>query len=87
MNIPPVHVDLIVHVSSATDPDWTCDSEGRSNSSDVFNHLATEIESCIRNDARRLMSGHANATARLILAQLAHKWHLAPGIDATDAAS
>lgn len=83
MNIPPVHIDLVVHVSSATDPDWTCDSAGGSNSSDAFERLSAEIEVLIRQDAARLMSGRANDTARLILAQLAHRWHLSPGIDPT----
>lgn len=57
-------------------PDWTCDPSGRSNSSILFEDLVTEISYVIernRFDDKRGM-------ARLLLAQLAHKHHLAPQV-------
>lgn len=59
--------------------DWTADSDGRTNSSEIYLHLVEEIERLIRGDAHMLISGRADATARLIMAQLAHIHGLVPG--------
>lgn len=53
--------------------DWTTDSEGRSNSSEQFKTLVKEVERLIRGDAHMLISGRADLTAGLIMAQLAHR--------------
>ena len=59
--------------------DWTADPEtGRSNSSPLFRSLCAEVTRLIRDDAFQLISGHADRTAALIMAQLAHVHHLAP---------
>jgi DNA-binding NtrC family response regulator len=59
--------------------DWTTDKNtGRSNSSPQFMALVNEIERLIRSDAHALIAGNAGSTARLIMAQLAHKHHLRP---------
>lgn len=57
---------------------WDCSPEGRSNSSELFLHLTKEVERIIRGDAFMLLNGGANSTARLIMAQLAHKHGLRP---------
>lgn len=57
--------------------DWTV-KDGRTNSSDEFERIADEIERLIRNDSYMLISGRADNTARLILAQLAHVHHMRP---------
>jgi hypothetical protein len=59
--------------------DWTTNAEGVSNSSREFEEIVHAVERLIRNDALyRLIAGRADATARLIVAQLAHVHHLAP---------
>lgn len=58
--------------------DWTTDEDGRANSSDLFLKLCDEVEGLIRADAHSLLAGRADATARLIMAQLAHVYGLAP---------
>ena len=58
--------------------DWTCNAEGRSNSSYEFIKLCHEVEHIIRDDAYQLINGDVASTARLIMAQLAHVHHLAP---------
>jgi len=58
-------------------PDWTCDSEGRSNSSVLFEDLVTEIARIVENNR---FIDNKKGMARLLLAQLAHKYHLAPQI-------
>jgi hypothetical protein len=58
--------------------DWTCDSKGRSNSSREFQAICNEVECMIRGEAFTLLSGRADQTARLIVAQLAHAHGLAP---------
>ena len=59
--------------------DWTMDlSTGRTNSSPKFEELVVEVTRLIHNDAHMIISGNAGATARLIVAQLAHKHGLAP---------
>lgn len=57
--------------------DWT--AEGTvANSSEEFLRLCAEVERLIRGDAHMLISGRADATARLIMANLAHEHGLAP---------
>jgi hypothetical protein len=58
--------------------DWTTDDSGRSNSSPLYCELRAEIARLIRDDAYKLLSGNAEATAGLILSQLAHVHGLAP---------
>lgn len=59
--------------------DWTVDPlTGRSNSSPEFEHLVGEVTRLIRDEAHALLSGRADMTAALILAQLAHVHGLAP---------
>lgn len=57
--------------------DWTV-ADGRTNSSPEYVRLCGEVERIIRDDAHTLMSGGADRTARLIMAQLAHKQHMIP---------
>ena len=57
--------------------DWTA-KNGKSNSSDEYLRLVAEVERLIRDDAHMLISGKADKTAGLIMAQLAHKHGLAP---------
>lgn len=59
------------------DADWTS-KDGVSNSSDEFLHLVDVVERLIRSDAHMLISGRADRTAGLIMAQLAHIHGLAP---------
>jgi hypothetical protein len=66
-------------IEISDDVDWTIDkTTNNSNSSKLFNDLCTEVEQLIRNDAHILINGHAERTARLIMAQLAHKHKLIP---------
>ena len=66
-------------VEITDDVDWTLDkSTLRSNSSELFNDLCKEVESVIRGDAFALIGGRADLTARLVVAQLAHKHKLIP---------
>lgn len=58
--------------------DWTWDRKGRSNASPEFKRICDEVERLIRNDAFALISGNAGATARLIVAQLAHVHGMKP---------
>jgi hypothetical protein len=57
---------------------WTCDDEGRSNSSELFEELCTAVTSLIRESAHALIAGRADSVARLIMAQLAHVHGLVP---------
>lgn len=59
--------------------DWTCDADGRSNSSPAFHALVDAVESLIRGDAQSLIAGRADRTAGLIVAQLAHRHGMVPG--------
>lgn len=52
---------------------WTIGPEGRSNTSLAFQQVVAEVERLIRQDAHMLISGHAENTAGLIVAHLAHK--------------
>ena len=58
---------------SAIERDWTC-ANGKSNSSPAFLVLVDEVARLIRGDAHRLLAGDTEGTARLILAQLTHRW-------------
>lgn len=60
--------------------DWTA-FNGRTNCSPLFEKLVEEVERLIRGDARTLMAGRADSTARLVLAQLAHVHGLAPSTE------
>lgn len=57
--------------------DWTV-KDGRSNSSDDFNHLVKRVEALIRQSGYDLIAGRADRVAGLILAQLAHIYHMRP---------
>jgi hypothetical protein len=57
--------------------DWTT-KDGMANSSDEFLALCREVECLIRGDAHALIAGGADRTARLIVAQLAHKHGMSP---------
>jgi hypothetical protein len=59
-------------------PDWTCDERGASNSSPEFLAIVAEVERLIRDDAHMLIGGRADATARLIVAHLAHRHLMTP---------
>lgn len=59
------------------EPDWTYDGTV-ANSSPEFLRLCDEVERLIRGDAHALIDGRADSTARLIMANLAHKHGLAP---------
>lgn len=69
MTVPP---------GAIPETDWTCDSDGRTNSSEQFTRLVREVERLIRGDAHKLIAGRADMTAQLIMAQLAHKHGLVP---------
>lgn len=58
--------------------DWTRDAGGRQNSSPLFLRLCDAVELLIRNDANGLLNGRADVTAKLIMAQLAHRYGLGP---------
>lgn len=59
--------------------DWTVDPKsGRSNSSPLYEMLVSEMACIIRDDARSLLNGNAESTARLILSRLAHCHKLRP---------
>lgn len=67
--------ELEAEVEARSEPkDWTCNEQGRSNSSQLFLLLVDEIDHFIF-DAHNF---HSPALARLIMAQLAHKWSLVP---------
>jgi hypothetical protein len=67
----------------SSEPDWTVNPlDGRCNSSEMFNMLVVEVGKLIRGDAHTLLNGHADSTARLIVAQLAHKYKLQPNLQA-----
>ena len=67
MNTPPIEVD------------WTVDPEThRSNSSPEFRQLVSEVARLIKAEAHSLLNGHVESAAGLIMAQLAHKYGLAP---------
>ena len=57
--------------------DWTA-ADGRTNSSDAFNRIVDHVERIIRNSAHDLMSGRADTTAAVIVAQLAHVHGMRP---------
>lgn len=57
--------------------DWT-QKDGVANTSDEFLDLCDAVERLIRGDAHALLGGRADKTARLIMANLAHKHGLAP---------
>jgi hypothetical protein len=62
-----------------SETDWTTDPDTHhSNASPLFKQLTARITEIIRNDAHILLSGHAESTAGLILAQLTHVHKLAP---------
>lgn len=52
--------------------DWTS-KDGISNTSDKYLEICKVVENLIRGDAHMLMAGRADATARLIVSNLAHK--------------
>lgn len=58
--------------------DWTADEQGRSNSSQEFREIAAVVEEIIRGDAHMLIGGRADATARLIVANLSHRFGMTP---------
>lgn len=63
--------------------DWTRDAKtGRSNSSDEYVFLVGVVARLMRNDYR--LGDDPERTAGLIVAQLAHKYHLAPTEPITD---
>jgi len=60
--------------------DWTCDEKGVSNSSEKFIELSNAVAYLLNGECWNLMNGSAGrkATARLIMAQLAHKYNMEP---------
>ena len=60
------------------EPDWTFDADGVSNASDRFVRLSLEVARLIRSQAHALLSGQTETVGRLIMAQLAHRWHMIP---------
>ena len=59
--------------------DWTMNTvTGRSNSSAEFEAIAGVVESLIVSSAHDLIAGNSYGVARLIVAQLAHKYGMAP---------
>ena len=58
--------------------DWTRASDGRSNSSEAYSFICRHVERLIRSDAHRLLSGRADDTAGLIVAQMAHVFGMTP---------
>jgi hypothetical protein len=63
----------------STDPrpqrDWTTGPDGQSNSSDAFEEAVTAVARLLRN---HMLGTDVTMTARLIVAQLAHRQRLAP---------
>jgi hypothetical protein len=57
--------------------DWTV-KDGRSNSSDTYNHLSAEVGKIIRNSSADLMAGRSDLVGGLIVAHLAHECHIQP---------
>lgn len=63
----------------AIEVDWTVDPEThRSNFSPEFRRLVSEIARLIKDEAHSLLNGQVESAAQLIMAQLAHKYNLAP---------
>lgn len=59
--------------------DWTVDPKtGRTNASPKFLRLVAAVELLLRESGHSLVNGHADAVARLIVAQLAHKHGMRP---------
>lgn len=58
--------------------EWTANEAGRSNSSGRYEAIVADVARLLRNDAHNLIAGHLDATARLIVSQLAHVHGLAP---------
>lgn len=59
--------------------DWTVNpATGRANDSARFKALAEQVARLIRGDAHTLLTGRADRTAGLIMAQLAHVHGLVP---------
>lgn len=68
-----------VRTDSEAPRDWTVDPEtGRSNSSDEFEILSREVGRIIRSEASTLLAGRSDAVGRIVMAQLAHRFGLAP---------
>lgn len=63
---------------TGTHLDWTMDETGASNSSQAFETLVNVVDLLIRSHGTALLNGNSRHVARLIMAQLAHKHHLAP---------
>jgi len=57
--------------------DWTA-KDGPSNGSDLFNDVACDVESIIRESASALINGRANDVARVIVAHFAHQHKFVP---------
>lgn len=66
--------------------DWTVGPHNKSNTSQVFNVLVADIKRIIRNDAATLIARRADATARIIAAQIAHVHHFVPSKTAKEIA-
>lgn len=64
-------------VALGSDADWTAE-DGRTNSSSKYLLLVAHVEALIRGDAHNLLNGRADATARLVVSQLAHVHGLHP---------
>jgi len=58
--------------------DWTCDDEGRSNSSEIYQEICRHVENLISGAALDLIAGRADLTARIIVSNLAHVYGLKP---------
>jgi hypothetical protein len=61
----------------AAPADWTA-ADGWANASDEFERVRAAVERIIRTDAGSLIAGHADQTARLVVATLAHRYGMAP---------
>jgi len=57
--------------------DWT-KQDGASNRSELYDGLSRAIENIIRESAHLLINGQVDDVARLIVAQLAHKYKFVP---------
>lgn len=68
---------------TTNEPDWTV-HDGRSNSSPEFHAATAVIEDIIRSSAHTLISGRADTVAGTILATLAHRHGLRPGVAAPE---
>jgi hypothetical protein len=87
--VPRTHEDFAKAAARAARPifvrmalleaDWTVDPvTNRTNSSEKFKLLCDEVDRLIRGEAFNLITGRADKTAVLIMAQLAHKHGLMP---------